>query len=57
VMHSKDDQVVPYADSGPKSAALLKNGTLKTYADNFPHGMMTTHPDVINADLLAWLQS
>jgi non-heme chloroperoxidase len=56
VMHSKDDQVVPYADSGPKSAALLKNGTLKTYADNFPHGMMTTNPDVINADLLAWLK-
>jgi non-heme chloroperoxidase len=57
VMHSKDDQVVPYADSGPKSAALLKNGTLKTYADNLPHGMMTTHPDIINADLMAWLQS
>jgi non-heme chloroperoxidase len=56
VMHSKDDQVVPYADSGPKSAALLKNGTLKTYADNFPHGMMTTHADIINADLLAWLK-
>jgi non-heme chloroperoxidase len=57
VMHSKDDQVVPYALSGPKSAALLKNGTLKTYADNYPHGMMTTHADVINADLLAFFQS
>ena len=56
VMHSKDDQVVPYADSGPKSAALLKNGTLKTY-ENYPHGMPTTQADVINADLLAWLQS
>ena len=56
VMHSKDDQVVPYADSGPKSAALLKNGTLKTY-ENYPHGMITTQADVINADLLAWLQS
>jgi len=56
VMHSKDDQVVPYADSGPKSAALLKNGTLKTY-DTYPHGMPTTHHEVINADLLAWLQS
>jgi non-heme chloroperoxidase len=56
VMHSKDDQVVPYADSGPKSAALLKNGTLKTY-ENYPHGMPTTHHEVINADLLAWLQS
>ena len=56
VMHSKDDQVVPYADSGPKSAALLKNGTLKTY-ENYPHGMITTQHEVINADLLAWLQS
>jgi non-heme chloroperoxidase len=57
VMHSKDDQVVPYALSGPKSAALLKNGMLKTYADNFPHGMMTTHADVINADLLAFFKA
>jgi non-heme chloroperoxidase len=55
VMHSKDDQVVPYADSGPKSAALLKNGTLKTY-ENYPHGMITTQADVINADLLAFIQ-
>ncbi len=56
VMHSKDDQVVPYADSGPKSAALLKNGKLITY-ENYPHGMPTTHADVINADLLAFLKS
>lgn len=56
VMHSQDDQVVPYAASGPKSAALLKNGTLKTY-HGFPHGMPTTHADVINADLLAFIQS
>jgi non-heme chloroperoxidase len=55
VMHSKDDQVVPYADSGPKSAALLKNGTLKTY-ENYPHGMPTTHAEVINADLLAFIK-
>ncbi len=57
VMHSKDDQVVPYPLSGPKSVALLKNGTLKTYADNMPHGMMTTHPDIINADLLAFFKA
>ncbi|WP_006241734.1 alpha/beta fold hydrolase [Mycolicibacterium tusciae] len=56
VMHSEDDQVVPYAVAGPKSAALLKNGTLKTYK-GFPHGMPTTHADTINADLLAFLQS
>jgi non-heme chloroperoxidase len=56
VMHSKDDQVVPYADSGPKSAALLKNGKLKTY-ENYPHGMITTQADVINADLLEFFMS
>ncbi|MGO4535995.1 alpha/beta fold hydrolase [Leifsonia sp. 2MCAF36] len=56
VMHSEDDQIVPYADSGPLSAKLLQNGTLKTYSD-FPHGMPTTQADTINADLLAWLRS
>jgi non-heme chloroperoxidase len=56
VMHSEDDQVVPYADAGPLSAKLLKHGTLKTYKD-YPHGMPTTHADVINADLLAFFKS
>jgi len=46
---------VPYADSAPLSAKLLRNGTLKTYP-GFPHGMCTTHPDVINPDLLAFIQ-
>ncbi|WP_138735845.1 alpha/beta fold hydrolase [Modestobacter excelsi] len=55
VMHGDDDQVVPYADSGPLSAELLPNGTLKTYA-GFPHGMPTTQAETINADLLAFLQ-
>lgn len=55
VMHSKDDQVVPYVASGPLTAKLLKNGVLKTYSDNMPHGMMTTHPDIINADMLAFI--
>lgn len=55
VMHSEDDQIVPYVAAGPKSAALLKNGILKTY-QGFPHGMPTTHADVINADLLAFLR-
>jgi non-heme chloroperoxidase len=55
VMHSEDDQIVPYADSGPLSAKLLKNGTLKTYKD-FPHGMPTTHAGTINADLLAFIK-
>jgi len=56
VVHSEDDQIVPYADAGPKSAALLKNGVLKTYKD-LPHGLPTTHADVLNADLLEFFQS
>ena len=55
VMHGDDDQIVPYADSAPLSAKLLKNGTLKTYK-GFPHGMPTTNADVINADLLAFVK-
>jgi non-heme chloroperoxidase len=55
-MHGDDDQIVPYADSAPLSAELLKKGTLKTYK-GFPHGMPTTHADTINADLLAFLKA
>jgi len=55
VMHGDDDQIVPYADSGPLSAKLVKNGTLKTYP-GWPHGMFTTHAETINADLLAFLR-
>jgi non-heme chloroperoxidase len=55
VIHSEDDQVVPYADSAPLAAKLLKNGTLKTYR-GLPHGCMTTHPDLINADILAFIR-
>jgi len=54
VMHSEDDQIVPYVASGPMSAKLLKNATLKTYKD-LPHGMITTQADIINADLLAFI--
>ena len=56
VMHSEDDQIVPYVAAGPLSAKLLKNGTLKTYK-GFPHGMPTTEADTINADLLAFFKS
>jgi non-heme chloroperoxidase len=56
VMHSEDDQIVPYVAAGPLSGKLLKNGTLKTYKD-FPHGMPTTQADTINADLLAFLKA
>jgi non-heme chloroperoxidase len=55
VMHGDDDQIVPYADSAPLSAKLLKNGILKTYR-GFPHGMPTTEADTINADLLAFIE-
>jgi non-heme chloroperoxidase len=55
VMHSEDDQIVPYVASGPLSAKLLRNSTFKTYK-NFPHGMPTTEADTINADLLAFLK-
>ena len=55
VMHGDDDQVVPYADSAPLTVKLLRNGQLKTY-EGLPHGMATTHADVINADLLAFIR-
>jgi len=55
VMHGDDDQIVPYADSAPLSAKLLRNGTLKTYK-GFPHGMPTTVADTIDADLLAFIR-
>jgi non-heme chloroperoxidase len=56
VMHGDDDQIVPYEDSAPLTAELLRNATLKTF-EGFPHGMPTTHADTINAELLAFLQS
>ena len=55
VLHSKDDQIVPIAAAGPMAAKLLKKATLKVY-EGFPHGMPTTHADVINADLLAFFK-
>ena len=55
VAHGDDDQIVPIADAAPLSAKLLKHATLKVYP-GFPHGMAQTHPDVINADLLAFIK-
>ena len=55
VMHSEDDQIVPYVAAGPLSAKLLKHSTFKSYKD-LPHGMPTTHADTINADLLAFIK-
>ncbi|GAB4067345.1 alpha/beta hydrolase [Ancylobacter sonchi] len=55
VLHGDDDQIVPYKDAGLKSVKLVKNGTLKIY-EGYPHGMLTTHPEVLNADLLAFIK-
>jgi non-heme chloroperoxidase len=55
VIHSEDDQIVPYADSAPLTAKLLKNGRLVTYKD-LPHGCCQTHPDIVNADVLAFIR-
>jgi non-heme chloroperoxidase len=55
VMHGDDDQIVPYADSAPLSAKLVKGAVLKTYK-GFPHGMPTTNAETINADLLAFFK-
>jgi non-heme chloroperoxidase len=55
VMHGDDDQVVPIADSALLSVKLLKKGTLKVY-EKLSHGMCTTHPELINADLLAFIR-
>ena len=56
VMHGDDDQIVPIADSALLSAKILPNATLKVY-EGYPHGMLTTHGDVINPDLLAFIRS
>jgi non-heme chloroperoxidase len=55
-MNGAGDQVVPHDSSGPRAVKLVQNGTLKSYP-GFPHGMPTTHADIINNDLLAFIQS
>src|SRR5258706_32467 len=56
VLHGDDDQIVPIADAALKSIKLLKKGELKVYK-GYPHGMATTHAEVINADLLAFFKA
>jgi len=56
VTQGDDDQIVPYADASMLQIKLLKNGALKIYP-GYPHGMLTTHSDVINPDLLAFIKS
>jgi non-heme chloroperoxidase len=55
VMHGDDDQVVPVADAAPLSAKLVKKSVLKIY-EKFPHGMCTTHADVVNPDILGFVK-
>jgi non-heme chloroperoxidase len=55
VLQGDDDQVVPYQDAALKQHELLQDSTLKIY-EGYPHGMLTTHADVINPDLLAFIQ-
>jgi len=55
VTQGDDDQIVPYADASLLQIKLLKNGALKIYP-GYPHGMLTTHADVINPDLLAFIK-
>lgn len=56
ILHGDDDQIVPYADAALLSAKLVPHPTLKIYP-GFPHGMCTTHPDILNADLLDFIKS
>lgn len=54
-MHGEDDQIVPIDDSARLAVHLVDNAKLKSYP-GFPHGMCTTHPQTINADLLAFIE-
>ena len=56
ILHGDDDQIVPYQAAALEAIKLVKNGTLKIY-QGYPHGMLTTHADVINPDLLSFIQS
>jgi non-heme chloroperoxidase len=55
VLQGDDDQIVPYKDASLLQAKLVKNSTAKIYP-GYPHGMITTHADVINADILAFMK-
>jgi non-heme chloroperoxidase len=56
ILHGEDDQIVPFADAALLSIKLVKHGTLKTYP-GLPHGMLSTHPETLNADLLAFFKA
>ena len=56
VIHSEDDQIVPYADSAPLTVKLLRNGTLKTYKDLPARAVPDPSRDRSIADLLAFIR-
>ena len=56
IMHGDDDQIVPIGASAMQSSKLVRGARLKVYP-RFPHGMATTHHDVINEDLLEFIKS
>jgi len=56
IMHGDDDQIVPIKAAALEAIKLVKNGTLKVY-EGYPHGMLTTHADTINPDLLAFIRA
>ena len=53
ILHGDDDQIVPIDAAGRASAKIVKGAVLKVYP-GYPHGAITTHADVINADMLAF---
>ena len=55
IIHGDDDQIVPFADSGPLSAKLVRHATFKVYPGG-PHGVCQTQPDMVNRDLLAFIK-
>jgi non-heme chloroperoxidase len=55
LMHGDDDQIVPIHDAALKGIKLLRKGALKVYP-GLPHGMASTHAEIVNTDLLAWLK-
>lgn len=56
VMHGEDDHICPFTTTGARSVKLLTQGKLISYP-GLPHGMLTTHADTINHDLLEFIRS
>jgi non-heme chloroperoxidase len=56
ILHGDDDQIVPFADSGPLAAKRLKQRTFKV-SPGRPRGVCQTEPDMVNADLLAFARN